>query len=151
MATDIKALEKLIEIKNLISIFRNIEENGLRNILTNVHFKKFALSEKIIHEGDTDKVIYFLLKGKCKITINNHTITTIDAGTLFGEISTIQNQPRIATVKVVEDGTTVIGFELNSDENVDYKALYIFYKNISSQLSNKVEKINRTLLAVGVE
>ena len=151
MATDIKALEKLIEIKNLISIFRNIDEKGLKNILTNVHFKKFSLSEKIIHEGDNDKIIYFLLKGQCHITINNHKITTIDAGTLFGEISTIQNQPRIATVKVAEDGTTAIGFELNSDENVDYKALYIFYKNISSQLSNKVEKINRALLAVGVE
>ena len=148
--SDTHALEKIIEIKNIISIFKDIDEIGLKNILKNVHFKKFQLNEAIINEGEDGKTVYFLIKGACKVSLNSNTITYLRPDALFGEISTIRDGKRIATVKANEPDTTVISFEILEDDTADFKALYTLYKNISSQLSNKIENINKKLLAIGV-
>ena len=148
MAHDNVALEKLLEIKKLITVFNGLDDNDLRSIVKDVNFQKFAASETIIYEHDTDRLIYYILKGSCDVLINRQRVAKLDRGMLFGEMSTLLKQPRVATVRAIESDTTLISFKIDANDlSINYKAYAILFQNISVELSQKVDNVNKLLLS----
>lgn len=142
------ALEKLLEIKSMISVFSGLENEDIKSIVTNVNFQKFAVMETIIYERDTDNLVYFMLKGSCDVIVNRQVVGRLERGALFGEMSTILQKPRVASVKATTMDTTVISFNiLIEDLSINYKAFSILLKNVAVELSKKVDNVNKLLIS----
>ncbi len=59
-----EAVVKLLEIKDKIKFFRNLEDDEIVILLKNVIFKKYVRNEIIFSQGENkDDYIYYLLSG----------------------------------------------------------------------------------------
>lgn len=96
--------------------FTWLEENIVKRTLSSseraalqcLEEKKFASGEKIIAEGQTGGTLEILRSGRAKVEDNNRyegriTLAEINAGTLFGELSFLNNKRRTADVSALED------------------------------------------------
>lgn len=60
--------------------------------------------EKIITVGDASNgCAYYVVQGKLRVLQGGEEVAILDAGAFFGEIALITDEPRTATVEVVED------------------------------------------------
>jgi len=136
-------LEQIIKLKSKITIFKDIEDAIIRDIVTDVRFLQLTMHEPIIHLGDEDKDIYILLEGECRVMIdNNKTVGVLEKNQVFGEFSPITDTPRSATVKA-NVPSTVLAFKLNFDHlNSKLNPYGILYKNFITELIKKLNLIN---------
>jgi signal-transduction protein with cAMP-binding, CBS, and nucleotidyltransferase domain len=68
-----------------------------------IRYKTFEPGEIIIHQGDIENTVYWLLKGEARIRTEESVITHINPITCFGEQTVVDSQGRTATVEVPED------------------------------------------------
>ena len=99
---NIENIQKLMTIPAL----QKFETRSLSNLLKLSKIRQYEKGEVIIHEGDSDPWLYFLLNGKVLVEKNGLEIGTIDKiGEIFGEMRIVDNLSRSATVKAT--GKTV--------------------------------------------
>lgn len=70
--------------------------------------KKFKAGDVIMRQGERGEAAYIIEKGKVEILIEKangaiHRIGTRSAGTIIGEMAIVDNEPRMATIKALED------------------------------------------------
>lgn len=70
--------------------------------------KKFKAGEVIMRQGEHGDVAYIIETGKVEILIEKangmiQRVGTRGPGTIIGEMAIVDNEPRIATIKVIED------------------------------------------------
>jgi CRP/FNR family transcriptional regulator, cyclic AMP receptor protein len=70
--------------------------------------KVFFAGQKIFNEGDTGDRAYLIQSGEVEIIKNGVTLATLAKGELFGEMALIDDQPRMASAKALNDTTVVI-------------------------------------------
>ena len=77
-----------------------------------IYSRKFAAGEEIFRIGDQGRNAYFIEKGKVEITNprdgEDLVLATLGVGEIFGEMSMIDDAPRSATVKALEDTEVII-------------------------------------------
>jgi CRP-like cAMP-binding protein len=138
------ALSKLLQIKNRISIFNGIDEGDIYSIIKDVKFVKFKKGSTLINRGDTTKTIYFILLGECMaVSDSSKVMGVIKSGHLFGEIASILNKKRGATIVTSKD-STVLSFEIDTtlvDKHPD--AFMKLFKNVIAELEIKLLNSNR--------
>ena len=70
----------------------------------------------IFRQGDASRKLYVILKGKVRIykvspTGNETSINIFSVGDVIGEFATVDNQPRSATAKAIDDcAVTAVAF-----------------------------------------
>lgn len=73
--------------------------------------------EAVIHKGDTDLYLYFLLKGQLAVYADTESyaepINTISPGEVFGLLSMLTYTPRSATIKASKESKSTLLFKLN--------------------------------------
>ena len=62
----------------------------------------------IVRQGSTSFECYVVQDGTLKVEIDEHLVTTLNAGAHFGEFSPIDKRPRSATVTAVTEATLLI-------------------------------------------
>lgn len=100
--------DNIENIQQLMTIpaLQNFETRSLSNLLKLSKIRQYEHGEVIIHEGDSDPWLYFLLNGALRIQKNNLEIGTLTKkGEIFGEMRIVDNMTRSATVKAI--GKTV--------------------------------------------
>jgi CRP-like cAMP-binding protein len=55
-----------------------------------------------VRAGDDDRALYLVLSGRLQALVGG--ATSIDAGSVFGELAFLDGLPRSATVRALEDG-----------------------------------------------
>ena len=108
--------------------------------------KKLKKNETIISIGDKSDGIYFLQSGKVDISLNsNQSLTTLNAGTCFGEFSLIEpKSQRSANVKTISECICLylpieaLDVIKLSHENI----IEILLKNLASILINRLKNSN---------
>jgi hypothetical protein len=68
-----------------------------------IRYKTFQPGEIIIHQGEIENTVFWLLKGEARIRCGESIITHIQPVTCFGEQTVVDSQGRTATVEVPED------------------------------------------------
>lgn len=79
--------------------------------------RRYSKGQKIFVEGDKAREAFILRSGSVEVSIgegrNRKVLDTITANQMFGEMGLIQNTPRTATIKCLEDTVvTVVAREL---------------------------------------
>jgi hypothetical protein len=97
-----------------VSLFDTVSDHDLLEIARLGRLERHDPGDMIIHEGDTDKVFYVILKGQVRVwTKGNGTPRLLNyhgEGDFFGELAPLHNQPRKANVDVVDD-VELVAFE----------------------------------------
>lgn len=72
-------------------------------MLKNLHREIFPSGETIFKEGDPGNTAYIIEEGCVEVVVSSTQTSLIHKGELFGEIALIDQQPRTATVRAVEN------------------------------------------------
>lgn len=78
--------------------------------------KKFNKGEFICVENETGDTAYLLLQGNVEVVLGSftdaiRTVTQLQPGTIFGEMSLLENKPRNASIIACDDNTLVLEIE----------------------------------------
>ena len=68
-----------------------------------IRYKTFESEEIIIHQGDIENTVFWLLKGEARVCSGGKILTHIKPVSCFGEQTVVDVQGRTATVDVPED------------------------------------------------
>ncbi len=99
-------------MSNLIQskLFARIPPNNIQMVLTRMEPVTFNAGEVVIHQGDThDRYYYYIKSGSCVVTHTGKSgkvikLAELPTGTGFGEEALISNNPRNATVAMLQSG-----------------------------------------------
>lgn len=149
-------------LKN-ISLFKELNEEQLSEIIKILKPVKFSAGDIIVIEGEKGESMYIFKKGKVQIThqltlkVGNHhweegeksmAILDSDKINFFGEMSLVTGSPRSATIKALSECEL---FEINKNDferlankrpDIGYKIM----KEIASTLSHRIEGLNENIL-----
>jgi len=143
--------EKFFEICDKLYLFDGIEKSEILEITKDITFNRHKKGDVIIQEGDEGKEIFFILSGKVAVVVGNKkVVSTIDSGSMFGEIAFLTKKPRDATIIAYTDSTAIISFKIDT-ERFNQMSSYPFaklYHNISLDLVRKLERQNSKLLHI---
>ncbi|MDM8525420.1 cyclic nucleotide-binding domain-containing protein [Desulfococcaceae bacterium HSG8] len=86
------------------SMFQALDERSIRQIVSSLKLKKFPKGTPIIKRGDPGVNLFILVSGKVEVLGDDGlSITFLEKGEVFGEMSLLSGDPVGATIKVVED------------------------------------------------
>lgn len=126
----------LIRILSQISIFYGLGDGDLMKIVPLLNPVTYPPENLILKEGTMGDSMYIIKKGAVNVakTENNKDYVNLGnlyAGSYFGELSLIDNLPRSADVKTIEETEIFILDKKNFDRllNMDMRIANIFYKN----------------------
>ena len=126
-------------------IFKNLTQDELSYLVQLAQTLVFETGTILIHEGDIGYEIYIILDGKVEVTKKIDSpeetihLTTLEAGSVIGEISVITNNPRSATITAIVK-TTALMLNITKIKQ-DPKAQSIYEKltqNLALELSKKL-------------
>lgn len=98
--------EVLARLKNL-TFLTNLSDDKLEDLATKAKLVKFPKHTIIISEGDDTRSLYIVLSGKVRIFSSDEkskevTLSIQEAGTHFGELALLSDEPRSASVQTLE-------------------------------------------------
>ena len=135
-----------------LSIFKNVEENRIDEIASLVRIKQYALGSIINYGSDERSKIYFVIKGKVKVTeldIENELIKDVlTDGEIFGDLQ-LDGEPKDYEYCEVLIDKTIIAYFFVSDFlkilEAFSKVAIIYAKRISMKLK-RLEKRHSDLM-----
>lgn len=110
----------------------------------------YSPGEIVLHRGDNDKWLYFLLKGRLAVYVDpvkGDLVNYITPGEVFGDLSQLMGQPRTATLiaepsfresVVLATDATIFG-DINSTRPISIHTKLAFYRNSVHNLRWKLE------------
>lgn len=103
-------MEKIKDFLDKIRFFKGFSEEEKARLATieNIYLK-FLPGEPVISEGELEQALYIILQGNVVVSkkgLEGLIISCLGPGSVFGEISIIQQQPR--TTNVIAEGPVVV-------------------------------------------
>jgi CRP-like cAMP-binding protein len=143
-------------------IFDQIRKSYLFQQLSNEHIdqvisfckEKILLKDSyLIREGEIDNNVFLLVSGKVQVlkkeTVSSieQQIATLEAGELIGEMVLVDNAPRSASVRAIEDSRLiVISFSDLLSKAKDTLTYAQIIQNISKRLVQKLRNTNALIV-----
>ena len=138
------------------ALFGGLTEEELTEIKKYLHEKNFKKGDIIIVEGESGGQLYFITRGSVEILkrVNqdevgsqrpcDECIATLKAGDAFGEMELIDIQPRAATVKALEDTTTLIlsNMDLYKIQKWNLQTYTMIILNLAREISRRLRKMD---------
>ena len=110
-------------------------------------------------EGQPGHTAYLILKGNVNVKVGSFKdkakiVATIGAGSLFGEMSLLEDAPRSATVMAVADGTVVLEIGKNDFLTLmrtDTELAYNLLRTLASRTEESMSKHQGYMVAFNAE
>jgi CRP/FNR family transcriptional regulator, cyclic AMP receptor protein len=140
---DTKTVQRWLEG---VPFFGNFKEKELEELAAKQSlFFKYEDNQRIIEEGDTDQVLYIILKGSVLITKTlpdkEVTLTKLNQGAVFGEMSLLRKGKR--TSNAVSDGPSILmGMNPDTLEGMDFKLQVKFKDQLLKVVLKRFETVN---------
>jgi CRP-like cAMP-binding protein len=117
------------------SIFRYLDENDLRDIISLLKLKKYSPGAIIIKKGDPAQNFHIILSGAVDVLDENGVrLSTLRKGDVFGEMSLISGDAVGATIKVAQTSTIVF------IEGQDFKEVLNKFSSVQNYLTRILAK-----------
>lgn len=138
----------LISFIKSIKLFKELNDEEIRQLFTIMTKKTYSAGEYIIREGEIDQTLLILESGKAEIIKERppnppFQIATVEPGETFGEMSLFEPIPRSASVKALEKSEVLI-FDIRRVENLYNKTL----KGLGLKLSAVIRNTDQNLVAL---
>ena len=140
-------LAEFLQQVDLLSSLNKDEINRITHYFNTVNIGK---NETLFEQGDEGNALYIVKEGKVISTIklpdgNEQKVAEFESGDFFGDMSVIEQAPRSATCKAIEDSTL---YEINEKEffelmdinpGIAIKIMHRMLNTITSRLRNANE------------
>lgn len=70
--------------------------------------RTFQENQVILHKGDRDQLLFFIVEGKVKIHIDSIKMAELSRGAHFGDIAIFESQPASASVTAVQTSRCLV-------------------------------------------
>jgi len=147
--------ETLLKIKNNFKFFKNLSDDEILAICTDIAFLKVKGGEDIFKQDEESNEIYCIIKGEVGIYVcpegsqNSDECTHIvnlEEKHLFGEIAAVTGAPRNASA-IAEIDSILLRFRLMQYSASHKDAIIKVYRNLISILADKIKGNNMELHA----
>lgn len=86
-----------------VPLFKNLPRKALRRLERIAVARQYRAGDDIVTEGDRGAGFFLITQGKVEILKGGTRLNTLGAGEFFGEMALLDNHPRVATVRALED------------------------------------------------
>ena len=83
-------------------VFRDLPETVVQMFITKGKIESFIKDEMLFRQGDYGDEFYLLLRGTVGVSVNGRSVSKIQQGGFFGEISMIADVPRTGSIIALE-------------------------------------------------
>jgi CRP-like cAMP-binding protein len=100
--TDFSSLKTRLLLHQLLfssSLFSGLPSEVFQLVLEKSSKLEVSTNESVIEEGENEKSFYLILKGTLGVYRDGERVASLSRGDHFGEIATLFNRPRTATLK----------------------------------------------------
>jgi len=116
-----------------VSLFATLSRSELRVVDGMLHERRYVKGEIVFDEGEEGQAVYAILAGRVLICRQGEPDTgrlaELDTGLIFGELALIDNAPRAAQARAVEDCV------LASLARGDFESLLVSHALIASKIA----------------
>ena len=100
--------------------------------------REYNEGDIIFEEGDTDMIMYLVIKGKVELYSQNEVFEQIESGGFFGEMAIIDQLPRTATARCIKPSSLIA---INEKRFYDlFRELPFFAKEIIRAMSQRLRR-----------
>ncbi len=149
-----KEMKKKIQFLSGISIFNGLDFNLLGKIINITYIKTYQKGETIFNETDIGKAIFIIGRGNIEITKKiserqEGILVVLAPGDFFGEMALLEELPRSATARAVEESEIYIIYKVNFDSLIEkYPQVGVkITKNLATILSKRLRKTSEKVTA----
>jgi len=96
-----------------VKLFSRLTPSVLTDVANKMELRQFSVGDEIIRQGEIGKEFFVIARGDVEILVDDKRVNTLGAGSFFGEVALLKEQPRNATVRALED---VVCFILDKQE-----------------------------------
>ncbi len=90
-----------------VPLFRDVNRSALKRLERVMRERNFTAGETIITQGDEGVGFYLITSGKVDVSRDGTHLATLGPDDFFGEQALLDNYRRSATIKAIEDTSTV--------------------------------------------
>jgi putative ABC transport system ATP-binding protein len=114
-----------------IELFKQLTPSELANVAERMRKRRYRGGEIVIHQGDAGEDFFLIAGGTAAVTDQQsgeptRQIATLGAGQIFGEMALLSDEPRVATVRAIEDLET---YSLGKKDFREAVALSVGFKD----------------------
>ncbi len=136
-------MAEMAEIVATSHLFKSLDEEGRRRVLTSGFVCSYNEGDKVIEEGEPGDTMYLILKGTARVSTGKVHLAELTRGGCFGEVSVLTGGERTATV-TAQTELDLVAFEAHRIERVlaDYPKVRTLLESIvEGRARDTVEKI----------
>ncbi|PHR56330.1 MAG: hypothetical protein COA44_08200 [Arcobacter sp.] len=150
-----REMSMLLAVRKKIHFFDNLSDEEIVGLTKSSEFMRPSKGFHIFEQGDFGKQIYYIVNGKVDICGFNEQLdgddpfshlTTLEEGTVFGEIGAITGEPRSARATVSSADAFILCMTMHTDISCSNSLSFVkMYRNIIESLSSKLISTNNQL------
>lgn len=91
----------LCQILQQYELFRELSPGVLAGVADKMSLQRYSPGSVIVTQGEPGRDFYVIAQGQVEVSTSGKVLTTLEAGSYFGEVSLLTEQPRNATVQAV--------------------------------------------------
>lgn len=153
-------MAQVTELLQKVAIFKDLDEDELKQVADVCKEEKFVSGEYIFREGEHGNRLYLIVDGEVRISRDvpgsgEEALAVLKAGALFGEMAVFDRTER-STHAISNGGTTVLTISrpdlemlLDFNREMAYKVLWACVRLLSSRLRSTNDSL-RSFLAMSM-
>lgn len=136
------------EMLRSIAMFEDQAVSTLDAVASQMTPREYRTGEMVFREGDPGDELYIVVKGRVAIFVTDQdgkevTLAEVGAGSCFGEMSIIDQSPRSAACRVLEDAV-FLAFHAERFRSISHTMPECAVKVMNRMLSTIVERLMKT-------
>ena len=139
---------KVDEMIRRVDLFRNLTREDVQKIFAKGMVVRSLKDEVIFYKGTTGSQMYIILGGKVGIFDDDILIATLRTGDMFGEMALVNQEPRCATARTIEDSLLFVLTETTFQTLLTKRVSVQLLLNIIHTLSNRLKQHNQSMRVV---
>jgi len=138
----------LLRVAPKLSIFKNLNDDAIISLTSDVKFLRFENEELIFSQGTYGEEIFYILAGSIQLILEKDDkeipLLRLKPGQILGELAPILKQNRSASAYAINE-TKLIGFHLNNEGEKNDSNKLIMCNNFIKILSDKLIASNNRI------
>ncbi len=139
---DNKELEEFTDMLRSFPVFAPLGDNDLYDLFTLLRFKQYGPGDIILRKGDPGTHLYIILTGKIEVVSDNgETISELESGGVFGEMSLLTGAP-VGSSVYSRDVTKLAALTSKDFKHVlhRYPVLHVFFYRLLIERAGRMGK-----------
>jgi CRP-like cAMP-binding protein len=147
-----KETKEKVKFFKKLKLFNDLSDRAVYKLMDIMYTKTYPANEIIFNEGDVGKAVFILKSGEVVITKmdkkdkQERILSRFSTGDFFGEMALLEEMPRSATARTVQESEIVFIYKVRFDALLEHypsggaKVVHNLAKMLSARLRKTSEE-----------